>query len=130
MALFSHMPGGRRFFQTNDKAPERPADPAVRKANLHRIVRLFFPYRARLGATLGLILFSAGIGVISPFLLRGILDTAIPDQDRELLTVLVVGMIAIAIVTGVLSVAQTWLSNVVGQKVMHDLMAEKGYYKK
>ena len=30
-------------------------------------------------------------------------------------------MIAIAIVTGVLGVAQTWLSNVVGQQVMHDL---------
>src|SRR6185369_1906397 len=33
------------------------------------------------------------------------------------------GMIAIAIATGILSVAQTWLSNVVGQKVMHDLRA-------
>ena len=121
MALFSHMPGGRRFFQTNDKAPERPADPAVRKANLHRIVRLFFPYRARLGATLGLILFSAGIGVISPFLLRAVLDTAIPENDTRLLTLLVAGMVAIPIVTGVVGVFTTLLSNQVGQRVMHDL---------
>ena len=121
MALFSHMPGGRRFFQTNDKAPERPADPAVRKANLDRIVRLFFPYRARLGATLGLILFSAGIGVISPFLLRAVLDTAIPENDTRLLTLLVAGMVAIPIVTGVVGVFTTLLSNQVGQRVMHDL---------
>ena len=121
MALFSHMPGGRRFFQTNDKAPERPADPAVRKANLRRIVRLFFPYRARLGATLGLILFSAGIGVISPFLLRAVLDTAIPENDTRLLTLLVAGMVAIPIVTGVVGVFTTLLSNQVGQRVMHDL---------
>ena len=32
-------------------------------------------------------------------------------------------MIAIAIVTGVLGVSQTWLSNLVGQQVMHDLRA-------
>ena len=70
-----------------------------------------------------LIVVSAGLGMVSPFLLRAILDEAIPDRDTTLLTVLVVGMIAIAIVTGVLSVAQTWLSNVVGQKVMHDLRA-------
>ena len=33
-------------------------------------------------------------------------------------------MIAIAVVTGVLGVAQTWLSNLVGQRVMHDLRAQ------
>ena len=32
-------------------------------------------------------------------------------------------MIAIAIATGVLGVGQTWLSNIVGQRVMHDLRA-------
>jgi ATP-binding cassette, subfamily B, bacterial len=95
----------------------------VQQRNGRRIASLFKPYKGRLAAVLLLIIVSAGLGMVSPFLLRGILDTAIPDQDRELLTVLVVGMIAIAIVTGVLSVAQTWLSNVVGQKVMHDLRA-------
>ncbi len=70
---------------------------------------------------LALIAVSAGLGMISPFLLRGILDTAIPQQDTTLLTALVGGMVAIAIVTGVLGVGQTWLSNLVGQRVMHDL---------
>ena len=95
----------------------------MQERNGRRIASLFKPYKGRLAAVLFLIVLSAGLGMVSPFLLRGILDTAIPDQDRELLTVLVVGMIGIAIVTGVLSVAQTWLSNVVGQKVMHDLRA-------
>ena len=95
----------------------------MQQRNGRRIASLFKPYKGRLAAVLLLIVVSAGLGMVSPFLLRGILDTAIPDQDRELLTVLVVGMIGIAIVTGVLSVAQTWLSNVVGQKVMHDLRA-------
>jgi len=116
---------GRRFDAfAPDTPPERPADPAVRKANLRRIIRLFGPYRARLGAVCALIVFSAGIGVISPFLLREVLDVAIPEQNMALLTALVAGMVAIPIVTGVLGVWQTLLSNQVGQSVMHDLRTQ------
>src|SRR4051812_14362020 len=61
--------------------------------------------------------------MVSPFLLRAILDHAIPERDTQLLTALVAGMIAISICTGALGVAQTWLSNLVGQRVMHDLRA-------
>jgi ATP-binding cassette subfamily B protein len=106
-----------------DKAPERPADPAVRRANLRRVLALFRPYRARLGAVLGLIFFSALLGIVSPFLVRDIFDRALPQDDDTLLTILVLGLIGIAVVTGILGVAQTWLSNVVGQRVMHDLRA-------
>jgi ATP-binding cassette subfamily B protein len=115
------MPRGRTF-EPQDP-PERPADPAVRRANLRRVAGLFGPYKARLGAVLMLIALSALLGMASPFLLRALLDDAIPHRDTRLLNLLVGGMIAIAIVTGVLGVLQTWLSNVVGQRVMHDLRA-------
>ncbi len=96
-----------------------PAD----HVDLRRITRLFRPYKLRLTVVLGLITLSAAIGMISPFLLREVLDTAIPQNDTALLTGLVLGMIAVAIVTGALGVVQTWMSNVVGQRVMHDLRA-------
>jgi ATP-binding cassette subfamily B protein len=88
-----------------------------------RIARLFKPYRARLGSVLALIGLSAGLSMVSPFLLRAVLDQAIPERDTALLTWLVAGMVAISIATGALGVAQTWLSNLVGQRVMHDLRA-------
>ncbi|HET9460789.1 MAG TPA: hypothetical protein VFO56_02530, partial [Gaiellaceae bacterium] len=71
---------GRRFesFASGEDPPERPADLAVRRANLRRIFPLFRPYRLRLSVVCALIVFSAGIGVISPFLLREVLDVAIP----------------------------------------------------
>ena len=87
------------------------------------MLALFRPYRGRLAAVLALIGLSAALGMISPFLLRGVLDEAIPNQDTTLLAELVVGMIAIAIATGALGVGQTLLSNTVGQRVMHDLRA-------
>jgi ATP-binding cassette, subfamily B, bacterial len=88
-----------------------------------RVLALFRPYRGRLTAVLGLIVVSAGLGMVSPFLLRDVLDEAIPAKDRVQLAWLVGGMIAIAIATGVISVGQAWLSNAVGQRVMHDLRA-------
>jgi ATP-binding cassette subfamily B protein len=102
--------------------PVRPADPAVRKANLRRIIRLFRPYRARLSLVCGLIVVSAGLGVVTPFLLREVLDTAIQvDQQTGEATVQLGLLTAIPIVTGVLGVWTTLLSNLVGQAVMHDL---------
>jgi ATP-binding cassette, subfamily B, bacterial len=113
--------GRSRWNFSAGEAPERPADPEVRKANLHRIVRLFKPYKRTLFAVNALIFLSAGLGVIPSFLLREVLDVAIPDERVGLLTALVAGMIAIPIATGTLGVWQTLLSNRVGQAVMHDL---------
>jgi ATP-binding cassette subfamily B protein len=72
---------------------------------------------------LALITVSAAVGMVSPFLLRDVLDVALPEKDTTLLAWLVGGMIAISVFTGATGVAQTYLSNVVGQRVMHDLRA-------
>src|SRR2546421_1958726 len=110
------------FFHAADASPERSADPAVRRANMRRIGPLFAPYRLRLGGVLLLIVFAAGLGVIPAFLLKRVLE-AIARNDTRSLSFNAGGMIAIAIVTGVLGVIQTLLSNQVGQRVMHDLRA-------
>jgi ATP-binding cassette, subfamily B, bacterial len=101
----------------------RPEDVPSTPVSLRRVRRLFAPYKARLGGLLALIFLSAGLGVISPFLLRGIINTAYPRHDTTLLSELVGGMIALSILTSVIGVAQTWISNQVGQRVMHDLRA-------
>jgi ATP-binding cassette, subfamily B, bacterial len=110
------------FFHGPVTAPERPADPAVRRATLRRIWPLFTPYKLRLGLVLFLIVVSAALGVLPAFLLKRALE-AIGQNDTKALSLAAAGMIAIAIVTGVLGVIQTLLSNQVGQRVMHDLRA-------
>ena len=110
------------FFHSSETPPERPADPAVRRANLRRIGALFAPYKRRLGGVLLLIVGSAALGVVPAFLLRNVLE-AIGQNDTTSLSINAAGMIAIAIVTGVLGVIQTLFSNQVGQRVMHDLRA-------
>jgi ATP-binding cassette subfamily B protein len=110
------------FFHSADAAPERPADPAVRRANLRRIGPLFSPYKLRLTGLLALIVASAALGVVPAFLLKRALE-AIGQNDTKALSLAAGGMIVIAIVSGVLSVIQTLVSNQVGQRVMHDLRA-------
>ena len=110
------------FFHSSEAPPERPADPAVRRANMSRIGRLFAPYKLRLGGVLLLIVVSAGLGVVPAFLLKRVLES-IGQNDTTSLSVNAGGIIAIAIATGVLGVIQTLLSNQVGQRVMHDLRA-------
>ena len=115
---------GRSGDGAHRPSPElRPEDIPATPVSLRRVSRLFGPYRTRLSGLLALIFLGAGLGVISPFLLRGVLDTAIPNRDTALLTLLVGGMVALAVIGGVIGVAQTWISNQVGQRVMHDLRA-------
>jgi ATP-binding cassette subfamily B protein len=104
------------------KKPPELMDPS-RERDRHRILSLFKPYRVRLAVVLVMIVFSALLSMVSPFLLRAVLDKGIFHHQHTLLTELVAGMIAIAIASAVFSVWQTYLSNQVGQRVMHDLRA-------
>ncbi|MEU7489197.1 ABC transporter ATP-binding protein [Streptomyces sp. NPDC042319] len=88
---------------------------------LRRILRLFRPYRGRL-AVVGLLVAAASlVSVASPFLLREILDVAIPERRTGLLSLLALGMIVTAVMNSVFGVLQTLISTTVGQRVMHDL---------
>ncbi|MCX5209601.1 ABC transporter ATP-binding protein/permease [Kitasatospora sp. NBC_00240] len=101
--------------------PTRPESEPPPPRQLRRILALFRPYRGRLGVVGLLVAASAVVSVISPFLLRAVLDTAIPQGRTGLLSLLVLGMITAAVVNSIFGVVQTLLSTTVGQRVMHDL---------
>ncbi|MEV5277854.1 ABC transporter ATP-binding protein [Streptomyces sp. NPDC051994] len=100
--------------------PPRGAEPQE-PAQVRRILGLFRPYRGRLAIVGLLVAASSLVSVASPFLLREILDVAIPHGRTGLLSLLALGMIATAVVTSVFGVLQTLISTTVGQRVMHDL---------
>jgi len=96
----------------------RPDDPHV---DPRRILRLFRPYTGRLVLVGLLIAVSSLVGLGSPFLLRGIIDNALPHKDTELLALLALGMVGVAVVSTVVGVYQTLLSTTIGQRIMRDL---------
>jgi len=96
----------------------RPDDPNV---DPRRILRLFRPYTGRLVLVGLLIAASSLVGLGSPFLLRGIIDNALPHKNTGLLAVLALGMVGVAVVSTIVGVYQTLLSTTVGQRIMRDL---------
>jgi ATP-binding cassette, subfamily B, bacterial len=108
------------FFHFEPDPDARP----VTRATLRRVVGIFKPYRRTVYAVGLLILVTSGLGVINPLLIKVIFDRALfpPGGPRlGLLWVLVGLMFAIPIVSGLLGIWQTYLSNLVGQRVMQDL---------
>jgi ATP-binding cassette subfamily B protein len=93
----------------------------AQEVSLRRIGLLFAPYRWQMAAVILIIVASSLVSVVSPFLLRAVIDTALPEKNVRLLAFLVAGMIAVASVTSAFGVIQTWISTKVGQQVMHGL---------
>ncbi|MEV5341246.1 ABC transporter ATP-binding protein [Streptomyces sp. NPDC052676] len=98
-----------------------PADAGDQPRQVRRILALFRPYRGRLAVVGLLVAASSVVSVATPFLLKAILDVAIPERRTGLLTLLALGMILSAVLTSVFGVLQTLISTTVGQRVMHDL---------
>ncbi|UUU35773.1 ABC transporter ATP-binding protein/permease [Streptomyces sp. CA-210063] len=105
----------------NEPTWASPDDPREQPRQVPRILKLFRPYRGRL-AIVGLLVGAASLAsVATPFLLKEILDTAIPEGRTGLLSLLALGMILSAVLTSIFGVLQTLISTTVGQRVMHDL---------
>ena len=109
----------RRLGWAGEELPEVPKE--RRGPTLRRIVAFFRPYRGRVALVTGAILATSLIGLANPILLKLLIDDAIPSLDFGRLNLYVGLMIVLPIVSGLIGIGQTYLSNVVGQNVMADL---------
>jgi ATP-binding cassette subfamily B protein len=96
----------------------------AKRVSLRRIARLFTDHRLALTVVTAIIVAASVIAMAQPFLLRAVIDVALPTQDLRLLVWLVLGMVGVAAVTSVLGVVQTWIATGVGQRVMHRLRTD------
>ena len=108
------------------RGPQR-VDPADRRqldlspVSGRRVLGLFAPHTGQLIVLTATIVLSSLVGLAQPFLLREVIDVALPQRDTTLLVWAVGGMVAVAAISAVLGVVQTWRATVMGQNVMHDL---------
>jgi ATP-binding cassette subfamily B protein len=105
-------------------APTAAERTQARQVSLRRIAHLFAPHRWALTVVTAMIVASSVVSMASPFLLRAVIDHALPAQDLHLLVLLVIGMVGVAVITSALGVVQTWISTGVGQRVMHRLRTD------
>ncbi len=88
---------------------------------MRRVVRLFAPHKWSIAVITSMIVVTSVVGLAQPFLLREIIDDALPHANVRLLITMVALMLAVTAVTSLIGVAQTWISTKIGQKVMHTL---------
>jgi ATP-binding cassette, subfamily B, bacterial len=112
---------------------EKPSGRVPNRQLLRQTASLFKAHRAGVAGIAGLVVITAGAGVINPVLIKVVFDTALfPTQTINghlvylpvvlpRLELLVGIMVGITIVTGAIGVLQTYVTNRVGQRVMEEL---------
>jgi ATP-binding cassette subfamily B protein len=88
---------------------------------LKRVLHYAQPYRWRIGSVLLLILAQTGLLLLTPLILRDLLDNTIPAKDLHRLTLLAAALLLIPALNGALSVVQRRISARVGEGVIYDL---------
>lgn len=109
--------GLHRQFGEEGERPERP----ITMAEVRRVFGYFLPYWVQWVIILLCIAATSGLGVLPPLCVRAIIDDAIPDKDTHLLHLMVGAIVALTIVSGLISVLQNYLNARVGQGIMYDL---------
>ncbi|MDL2335558.1 MAG: ABC transporter ATP-binding protein, partial [Chloroflexota bacterium] len=111
--------GGRFFGPPESGASHVPKE--RRGQTIRRIAGFFRPYRIAVAAVLTTIVLTSLLGLINPYLLKLLIDEALPQRDFGLLNLFVGLMIAVPIISGLIGVGQSYLNNIIGQRVMQDL---------
>jgi ATP-binding cassette subfamily B protein len=102
---------------------ELEAEAKVDRALVRRVWGFARPYRRRLVLFLVTVTFGALLALAPPLLFKQIIDEAIPDHDRGLVTTLAVVALVLALVSTALDVAQRYWSAIVGEGLIFDLRA-------
>ena len=106
------------------RGTERSGAPTPKDTTGRRALALFAPYRGRLTLIALAILVTSALGVVTPFLTQRVFDDAlfVPGGPKlGLLAALVGAMIGIAAVSAVIGIGQTYLTTVLGNRVMQSL---------
>ncbi len=114
---------GRFFAAPLSDEDKRP----ITRTTVRRVVATFSPYRRRVVVVGVAIVLTSALGIVNPLLIKQVFDTGLNctatacHPDLPVLYRLVALMIAIPMITSAIGVGQTYLSNLIGLKVMQDL---------
>lgn len=104
-----------QFVQATNETPK------VSKTLLKRVLDYALPYRKHIVGMLVLILLTAALGLISPLILRELIDRTLPDKDLDKLILLSVALLLVPVISGGLRIIQRRLNATVGEGVIYDL---------
>src|SRR5919106_1487383 len=93
----------------------------IERALIRRVLRLARPYRKLLIGFLFAVIAGAVVTAVPPLLLKALLDTAVPEENRGMVTALAVGAVALALASAALSLLQRYYSARIGEGLIYDM---------
>ena len=91
---------------------------------VRRLLKYIRPYRALVAGALILLGFAGLLELVGPILTQRVIDVALPRHDTTIVITSVFLYIGALIAQFVCSYWQTWLTSLLGQRVMRDLRGE------
>lgn len=91
---------------------------------MRRLLVYTRPYRALMYGAFALLCVEGGVQVVGPLLTRRVIDVAVPSHDMHIVAVSTTLLLLALVAEFVTSYGQTWLTSLLGQRVMRDLRME------
>ncbi len=110
--------GGGRLRRLSSVEDEKPQ---ITWKLMKRVLSYARPYRWQLVGMLLIILITTGLALLTPLLMRNLIDVALPDKDMNRLVVVTLGLLAIPLISAGVTVLQRYLNSAVGEGVTYDL---------
>jgi len=105
----------RSFIHASDEKPR------LSWSLIRRVLAYAKPYHWHIFGSLLSILIYTGVALLSPLILRRIIDHAIPEKDIQGLLLAAVGLLVLPIISGLFQVITRRLTSQVGEGVIYDL---------
>jgi ATP-binding cassette subfamily B protein len=105
----------RSYINASDEKPH------LSWAQIRRVLHYGKPYTWRMIASLLSILATTGVALLSPLILRYLIDSAIPNKDLKHLFLSAIGLLLLPIVSGLFQVITRRLVSQIGEGVIFDL---------
>lgn len=105
----------RQVMAADDKKP------TITWQLLRRVLAYARPYRWKIVVMLIIIVITSGLGLVTPLIMRDLIDRTLPNRDMGRLGLLTLGLLLIPIVSAAISLWQRRLNASVGEGVIYDL---------
>jgi ATP-binding cassette subfamily B protein len=117
----AHMMGGRGSMVRSYRQDESVVSHKLAPGTFRRIVGFAKPYRRQIALFLLLVIFDAILVIVTPLLLRKIIDDGVIPKDQSVVITYAGIAAVVAVVDAGLSLLQRWYSAQVGEGLIYDL---------
>jgi ATP-binding cassette subfamily B protein len=115
--------GGWWSYIRYDEERDRPE---VSRSLLRRVAGYARPYWGQAVLLIILIIVTSLFSLIPPLLYRALIDDALPNGDVAFVNLIAIGIVGIAVLVGLIEVAQRYFSSTIGEGIIYDL--RRGLY--